>query len=110
MRARRRQCRARPHWTTSERLEAARRAPAWGGDVSVSRRARLRRGPLRLRSLRPDVDVRQRAHNRAFLGPAATGGGVVEREPAVAAFVVGEAADQSGLDRAAPAGEALGGA
>jgi hypothetical protein len=28
----------------------------------------------------------------------------------VAAFVVGEAADQSGLDRAAPAGDALGGA
>jgi hypothetical protein len=35
---------------------------------------------------------------------------VVEREPAVAALVVGEAADQAGLDRAAPAGELLRGA
>jgi hypothetical protein len=34
---------------------------------------------------------------------------VVEREPAVAALVVGEATDQSRLDGAAPAGEALGG-
>ena len=52
----------------------------------------------------------QRAYDGAFLGPAAAGGGAVEREPSVAAFVVGEAADQSGLDRAAPAGEPLGGA
>jgi hypothetical protein len=36
------------------------------------------------------------------------GRGVIEREPAVAAFVVGDAADQSGLDRAAPAGESGG--
>jgi hypothetical protein len=54
--------------------------------------------------------VGERAHEGAFLGPAAARRGAVEREPAVAAFVVGEAADQSGLDRAAPAAEALCGA
>ena len=52
-------------------------------DASVSRRARLHGDPLALRSLGPD----------AWLGPAATGRGAVEREPAVAALVVGEAAD-----------------
>jgi hypothetical protein len=50
----------------------------------------------------------ERLHGGAFLGPAAAGRGAVERQPSVAALVVGEAADQAGLDRAAPAGEALG--
>lgn len=47
---------------------------------------------------------------RAFLRPAPARGRVVEWQPAVAAFVVGEAAQQAGLDRAGPAVAAAGGA
>ena len=45
----------------------------------------------------------QREHRRALLRPAAACGGAVERQPAVATFVVGEPAEHPGLDRTAPA-------
>src|SRR4051794_30822509 len=73
--------------------------------ASVSRHARLRGDSLAVRSLGRDAGLWQRPHCGAFLGPAAAGGGAVERQPAVVAFVVGEAADQPGLDRAVPAGQ-----
>jgi hypothetical protein len=95
--------------TTSERLEAASTHARSRRDASASRRSstRLRAGSAIGWT---GAGLGERLHGGAFLGPAATRRGGVEREPAVAALTVGDAADQSGLDRAATAGEPLCGA
>jgi hypothetical protein len=61
------------------------------------------RGSFTRRDDRPAASGATAGHDRALLGPAATRRRPVARQSAVAALVVGESAEDAGLDRAAPA-------